>query len=162
MKKSSLVFIVIFLLMVCVGCEDKKVSEPIAKEDKNVLHCTRVAAGQDGVSTSLNYSIYYDDLYVTKTVSIEKITSDDENLLEQYKNAYEKVFEPYQDIRYYDNTVTKNGNTVTCTTVIDYEHVNTNKILEIEGEDGNIFESDGRVKKKTLVTLYKKYGAKCS
>ena len=40
-------------------------------------------------------------------------------------------------------------------------HGSINKIIAIEGSDDNIFESDGKVKKETLTTLYKKYGTTC-
>ena len=158
-KVISILSLAIVLTLICTGCEEEK---KVAKESNyNVLHCTRKSTTQDNLTTSLKYSIYYDNLYVTKTVSVEKVTSSSDDLLEKYKTAYENVFANYKGIPYYNNTVEKVGDTVTSTTIIDYEHLDYKKILEIEGEDGNIFESDGKVKKKTLVSLYKKYGAKC-
>ena len=156
-KLSSVLLIV---LLICSGCseEDTKLNK---KENESVLNCTRETASQNNLKTSLKYSIYYDGDYVTRTVSIEKVISDDNNVLEEYKKAYENVFSTYKDIAYYDNKVERDGNTVTSTTVINYEKVDTKRILEIEGEEGNVFESDGKVKKDTLVSLYKKYGAKC-
>ena len=61
-------------------------------------------------------------------------------------------------IIYYVSTT---SNSVISTTVIDYNKVDINKIIAIEGSDDNIFESDGKVKKETLTTLYKKYGTTC-
>ena len=109
----------------------------------------------------IKYSIYYDGDYVTKTVSIEKVTSKNKDILKQYKEAYEKVFSNYKDIDYYENEVEQKGNTVSSVTVVDYKKVDVNKIIEIEGKEDNIFDEDGKVKKDTLVSFYKKYGVVC-
>lgn len=152
---------IVLVMIICFVCGCESDNKKVSNKSSNVLKCTRTAVSQGDISTSLKYSIYYSGEYVTKTVSIEKITSDNDSVLEQYKEAYEKVFEGYKDIPYYDNKVEKYGDTVTSTTVIDYLKVDTKLLLEIEGEEGNIYDKDGKVRKETLVNLYKKYGAKC-
>lgn len=159
-KISRFIILILIISFICVGCSDDTKNKT-AKTDENVLHCKRKATTTDGASTSLTYSIYYDGDYVTKTVSVEKVTSDDDAILKKYKAAYENVFSPYKNIDYYDNKVTTTSNSVISTTVIDYNKVDINKIIAIEGSDDNIFESDGKVKKETLTTLYKKYGTTC-
>ena len=162
MKKMIKYFtLLIVILIMCSGCEEEKNSELTKKKNENALYCTKETSAKDNMSTSLKYTIYYKGEYVTRTVSIEKVISDDNNILEKYKTAYENVFKAYQNIDYYDNKVEKLGNSVTSTTVINYEKVDTKRLLEIEGEEGNVFDSNGKVKKDTLVNLYKKYGAKC-
>ena len=162
LNKKVNILLLILCLICLTACESKqqKAKKSVSSTDSNVLHCTRKAQATDA-KTELNYSIYYNGDYVVKTVSVEKITSDDKDVLNKYKEAYEKVFAPYKNIDYYDNTVSLTGNNVISTTVIDYEKVDTSKILAIEGEEGNIFESDGKIKKDTLVTMYKKYGTTC-
>ena len=155
MNKKIPRFIILILIIsfICVGCSDDTKNKT-AKTDENVLHCKRKATTTDGASTSLTYSIYYDGDYVTKTVSVEKVTSDDDAILKKYQTAYENVFSPYKNIDYYDNKVTTTSNSVISTTVIDYNKVDINKIIAIEGSDDNIFESDGKVKKETLTTFF--------
>lgn len=162
LNKTTNIVLLILCIIFLTACEStqKSVNQSSSSTDSNVLHCTRKAQATDA-QTDLNYSIYYNGDYVVKTVSIEKITSDDKDVLNKYKEAYEKVFEPYKNIDYYDNTVSLTGNNVISTTIIDYEKVDTSKILSIEGDEGNIFENDGKIKKDTLVTMYKKYGATC-
>lgn len=162
-KVISLVSAIFIATLICVGCtkESGANQKTTSTENTNVLHCTRKATASDNVETSLKYSIYYDRDYVTKTVSVEKVTSSDENILTSYKESYEKVFEPYKNIDYYENTVSQTNDSVISTTVINYEKVDVSKIIAIEGEDDNIFENDGRVKKDTLISLFKKYGATC-
>ena len=158
MKKFSISLFLIMILVLCSSCGKEKI---IKEESENVLHCTRNITAQDNITTDIKYSIYYDGDYVTKTVSIEKVTSKDKEVLKTYKEAYEKVFSNYKGIDYYDNKVEQYGNTVSSTTIVNYQKVDTNKIIEIEGKDDNIFEDDGRVKKDTLVGFYKKYGVTC-
>lgn len=127
-----------------------------------VVNCTRkVSMSDNKTSVELKYEIYYDDEYVKRTVSTERIISSDANVLKEYKNSYEKAFEKYEDIDYYDNKITVSSDTVTSKTVIDYTRVDTDQILKIEGDIGNIYTDDGKVKLKTLLDLYKKYGSQC-
>ena len=162
MKKIISLFLVIICLFIITGCEEKENIVEVTKEkDESTLKCSRTAVGMDNASASLNYTIYYKGDYVTKTVSIEKVISDDSNVLDTYQESYEKIFVPYKNIDYYDNKVDRTSDSVTCITVINYEKVDVSKILAIEGEEGNIYDEDGKVKKDTLVSFYKKYEAKC-
>ena len=85
MNKKIPRFIILILIIsfICVGCSDDTKNKT-AKTDENVLHCKRKATTTDGASTSLTYSIYYDGDYVTKTVSVEKVTSDDDAILKMF------------------------------------------------------------------------------
>ena len=164
MKKIvSILLVVILAFFFVTGCDDdaKEAVQVKASKGESTLKCSRTAAGMNNATASLNYTIYYKGDYVTKTVSIERVESDDSSVLDQYEESYNKIFIPYKDIDYYDNNVDRTSNSVTSTTVINYEKVDTKKILEIEGENGNIYEEDGKVKKDTLVSFFKKYGAKC-
>ena len=162
MKKIISLFLVIISLFIITGCEENDTEIEVTKEkDESTLKCTRTASGMNDATASLNYTIYYRGDYVTKTVSVEKVTSDDSSVLDTYQQSYEKIFVPYKDIDYYENKVDRTSTSVTSITVINYEKVDVSKILAIEGEDGNIYDEDGKVKKDTLVSFYKKYGAKC-
>lgn len=162
MKKNILSLFLIFAIVLISGCDKAKLEEKVEKEDnEEVLHCKRTVTEQEDISTDIKYSIYYDGDYVTKTVSIEKVTSKNKDTLKQYKEAYENVFSNYKDIDYYENEVEQKGNTVSSVTVVDYRKVDVDKIIEIEGKEDNIFEDDGKVKKDTLVSFYKKYGITC-
>ncbi len=157
MKRISISLILIFSIILFSGCNKDNSTE----DSDKVLHCTRNVVAQDNMTTDIKYSIYYNGDYVTKTVSIEKVTSKDKNVLNKFKESYENVFLNYKNIDYYDNKVEINGNTVSTTTVVDYRKVDVNKIIEIEGKEDNIFDDDGKVKKDTLVSFYKKYGITC-
>ena len=153
-KKNIMLLLIFGLVLLVGGCDDV--------DNYDVVTCTRTATLSDSNTTAdLEYKIYYEGDYVKKTVSVEKITSSDKSILNKYKSSYESVFSKYKNIKYYDNVVKLNKNTVTSTTKIDYTKVDTDKILEIEGDNGNIYTKDGKVKLDTLIKTYKKYGSKC-
>ena len=135
-KKFNIILGLILLVTFISGCEDTK--------NYKVITCTRNASLSDN-----------------KTISTEKITSSDKNILKEYESSYKELFSKYKDIKYYDNTITTSNNAITSITKIDYTKVDTDKILELEGENGNIYTKDGSVKLKTLLDLYKKYGSQC-
>lgn len=162
MKKLITSILLVFTIILISGCGKESLEDKIKREkNEKVLKCTRSVTKEEDFTTGFVYSIYYDGDYVTKTVAIEKVTSDDEEILKTYKEAYEKVFSNYKNIDYYDNEVKQKGNTVTSTTVVNYKKVDVNKIIEIEGKEDNIFDDDLKVKKDTLVKFYKKYGITC-
>lgn len=163
MKKIGISILLVFTIILISGCGKETIEDKMKKEDnEKILKCTRNVTSQENMTTSFSYKIYYDGDYVTKTVAIEKVTSDDKEVLKTYKEAYEKVFSTYKNIEYYDNEVKQKGNTVSSTTVVNYQKVDVNKIIEIEGKEDNIFEEDLKVKKDTLVSFYKKYGITCN
>ena len=161
--KKLLIFVCLLSIAICSGCESETSLEKSVTKEKGekVLKCTRKVSNEDNFTADIRYNIYYKGDYVTKTVSIEKVTSDDKDTLKSYKDAYENVFKNYKDIDYYDNKVEQNGNTVSSVTVINYNKVDVNKIIELEGKEDNIFDDDLKVKKDTLVSFYKKYGVVC-
>lgn len=154
MRKKLFFSGLLFLILLLSGCTDTS--------NYKVINCTRTASLSDNKTTvDLKYEIYYEDEYVKKTISTEQVTSSDKNTLDVYESSYKKVFDQYKDIEYYDNTVIKKDDSVISTTKIDYTKVDASKIIEIEGEKGNIFTKSGKVKLKTLLELYEKYGSQC-
>lgn len=155
-KKYKLLFLIVAVIFLITGCENSE------EKDYQVINCRRIPNIADVNTTAeLTYQIYYEDEYVKKTISKEVVTSSDEKTLKEYKDAFENVFSKYKDIKYYENEVTTTSGTVTSTTTIDYDKVDTAKIIEIEGEKGNIFTEDKKVKLQTLLDLYQKNGTEC-
>ena len=154
-NKSISVLLLILCIFMLTGCNDDT-------KGLKLVTCERKTEQMSNLEAELNYKIYHDGTYIKKTISTEKVISTNRTTLKEYKEAYEKVFKPYKDIEYYDNEITTTSDSVTSTTIINYEKVDYKKILELEGEDGNIYEEDGRVKLDTLVNMYEKYGATCN
>lgn len=154
-NKYQTILLIIICIFTLTGCDNNDT------KGMKLVTCERKTEQMKNMDAELKYKIYHDGTYIKKTISTEKVTSSDRTILKQYKEAYEKVFKPYKDIEYYDNEVTTTSNSVTSTTIINYEKVDYKKILALEGEDGNIYETDGKVKLETLVNMYEKYGATC-
>lgn len=149
--KLSLLVLVSFLI---TGCG----SGNIASAD-GVKICSRTGEVNNG-SSKMNYEVYYEGDYVTIIHSVEEIISDDSSVLDTYEEAYKNIFKQYENLEYYDNTVTRGDNTVISDTTINYAKIDIDKLLEIEGEEDNVIEN-GKVKLSTWLTFAKKFGVTC-
>ena len=155
MKKvviSSFTLLMVTLLF--TGC----VTGNVASADGKKI-CSRKGEVTNGTS-EMNYEIYYEDDYVTILHSIEKVTSDDSNILDTYEEAYKNIFKQYEGLKYYDNTITRNENSITSDTTINYAKIDIEKLLEIEGAEDNVVK-DGKVKISDWLSFAEKYGVTC-
>lgn len=170
MKKQSKIIIILILLMITVGCTKKTADDTIKETNKDiiketkdmiVLNCSREATAGANVDVDLKYKIYYTGLYISILHSVEKVTSENTTTLDEYEVAYKEISKNYEGLKYYDNTVTRDKNSVTNDTIINYDKIDMEKLLEIEGEEDNIIK-DGKVKVEDWVTFAEKFGTKCN
>lgn len=159
MKKNKLILLIIIIGFVCLitGCNSNSEKE---NKTSQILNCSRKANVTNG-EASLTYKIQYKGDNIEVLQSTEKITSKQASILDEYETAYKKIFENYEKLEYYDNEVTRDDNSVTSTTIINYEKIDTTKLLEIEGEEDNIIE-DGKAKLSKWKTLAEKFGTTCN
>ena len=149
--RSSIVLVMVLLLAGC-GSNSSVSSDGVKK-------CTRTGTVTNG-STEMNYEVYYKGEYVVLLHSTEKIISDSSSVLDTYEEAYKNIFKQYEGLKYYDNKITRNSNSVTNETTINYEKIDMGKLLDIEGEEDNVIEN-GKVKLDTWLSFAKKYGVTC-
>ncbi len=156
-KKILLLFILVIGIFLFTACKND--------EEKNykLIRCTREAesAESDNVSIKLSYEVYYQDDYVKKVIATDKVTSSDSSILNQYTESYEKIYSAYDGLDHFSNKITVTKNTMTSVTEIDYAHIDTEKLLKIEGSDDNVIDENGRVPLKDFISFYEKYGAEC-
>lgn len=163
MKKNIL--LIIGICLVCIitsGCG----------KDYKVVNCTREVDATESFKTDMKYKIYYEDNYVMEMHSVEKITSPDTDVLNKYKEAYEKSYAKYKGLEYYDYNISVEDDTLTSKVDIDYTNIDMDKLLEIDGpvelkEEGsdkkikyNVYK-DGKVLLDESIKLYERLGAKC-
>ncbi len=151
--KSSILLVIIILLS---GCSSEASSFTTGE---GVKKCSREATVTNG-SSSMNYELYYKGEYIVVLHSVEKIISDDSNVLDTYEEAYNNIFKYYEGLKYYDNKIIRDENSVTSDTTINYEKIDIGKLLDIEGEEDNVIE-DGKVKLETWLSFAKKLGVTC-
>ena len=159
MRRSSVVYFGLFFLisiLFITGCKSETEKEA---SKLSVINCTRNASA-DNAKVSLEYKVYYKGDYVRILNSIEKITSSSSSVLDEYEEAYKKIFSAYDGLDYYENTITRKDNSVISETTINYGKIDTDQLLEIEGEEDNVIE-DGKVKVSTWISFAEKLGATC-
>ena len=127
--------------------------------DMEVLQCSRDGE-VDNATTDLQYEVFYQGDYIQILHSTEKIISGDQDILDQYEAAYQGIFVNYEGLEYYDNVVTREEDSVTSDTVINYAKIDTDRLLEIEGEEDNVIE-DGKVKLDTWLEFAEQFGVTC-
>lgn len=158
-QKISLIIILLLIPVLITGC-GKSNTEVSLYNGKGMLKCSREGT-LDGGTAKFSYEVSYKNGYITKLHSIEKVSSDDNSILDTYENAYKSIFTSYKDLKYYDNTITRKNNTVTSETTINYAKIDIDKLLEIEGSEDNVIE-DGKVKVVTWKKFAEKFGTTCS
>ena len=167
MKKIGIIIIMGVFLLMMVGCEEKvqkEVPEEPMEEDIEGTstvheHCTRIGH-LDGGEVSLNYDIYYTGKRLNTVESEEIVTSESSSLLDTYEKAYQDIHNYYQSLDYYETRIERSSNSVTSRIFIQYDKVDINQLLRIEGEEDNIIVN-GVARVDKWKELAKKLGASC-
>ncbi len=149
MKKIG-TFALSLLFLLCTGCNlgEKEVT------------CTNQLAIDEDTNLKSTYEITYKGEFVTKLKTIEKVEASDNEKLQTYRDSLEEVYSKYKDIKYYTNVLTIEKNTLISTTVIDYQKVDTNKLIKADSSNSSLIEG-GKVKLSTLKEVYEESGAIC-
>jgi len=150
--KKVLLSVFLVAILLVTGCD--------SKEESKTLTCTRNATISDGVEMDLNYKVTYKGEYVQLVETTEKVIASDEDYLDTYKTTVESMYAPYKDIEHYDYKVTVDGNTLTSTTKIDYEKIDTKKLIDIDSANETLIK-DGKIKLSDIQAVYEAVGASC-
>lgn len=163
MKKIGLLLILLLSVVFISGCDKK---EEIIIDGKTVNtakmvheHCTRSATATDA-EVKLNYDIYYTGEVLNIIKSEEKIISASQEVLDTYEEAYKKIHANYEGLEYYDTEVIRGDTTVTSSILINYDEIDIDRLIDIEGEEDNIFENKVPKVDKWL-EFAKKFGTTC-
>lgn len=175
-KKFSLLFVILMSCFLVTGCGSEEEESTYSEENAVVskdsilddiddsgsgrLYCTRDAFASEGIDVELTYELEYKDGNVTLLHSNEMIMSEDSDSLDEYETAYRNIAKNYEDLKYYDITITRSDSKVIYDAVINYEKLDTDKLLDIEGEEDNVIV-DGKLKLKTWVTFAEQFGTTC-
>ena len=165
MKKISIIICLLLISVILCGCEEKK-KEKVIINNKVVntatmehKHCTREGSATDA-DVVLEYDIYYTDDVLNLLIAKEKVISASDEVLTTYENAYNSINANYTGLTNFDVSVVRGDTSVTSITSINYDEVDVDRLLEIEGEEDNIFENKVPKVDKWL-EFAKKFGTKC-
>lgn len=185
MKKilSSLLLVILLLVFVS-GCGDKdntkdqtgttnttpKTTDSSGKINSSselvnktgMLTCTREGTASGDITPSFSYVVTYREGELLTLRAVEKVSSPSGTGLEAYYNAYMNINKNYDGLEYYSSEVTKTDTTVVRDTTIDYEHIDTERILRIEGNEDNIIDENGKASLDMWLKLANKFGTKCN
>lgn len=169
-KLIKITSVLVILILLVTGCVDKKEENTNTKGNKvkktsdlvdNVgsLSCTRTGSVENG-NGEFNYIVNYQDGEIVEIYSIESVSSDSQDVLKEYEEAYRKIDSYYEDIENYVTEIRLEENKVTHIIDINYKKIDIKKLIELEGEEDNIFEDNKPMLNKWL-ELSKKLGVSC-
>jgi len=173
MKKILYLIILIIPILLLTGCDSdtqEKSNKPVIKtiesngeeiKTKNMtqMYCTREASAT-GIEVNIHYDIFYTDDKLNIVHSVEQVISPDPSKLDTYEKAYKGIHEHYIGLEYYDTKVERNDTSVTSDITINYDKIDIDKLISIEGVEDNVFEN--KVPKYSKwIALAKKFGVKC-
>ena len=164
MKEIKIFVLILLSTCLLVGCEKKEEieieGEKIDTKEMVHEHCSRTGTLEGG-EAELNYDIYYTGEVLNILRSEEKVKSSTSSILDEYEEAYQSIHSHYKDLAYYDTEVVREDDSVTSIITINYDKVDIEELIRIEGADDNIIEN-GVAKVQMWKDLAKKVGASCT
>lgn len=175
MKKNKLLVILFALMLIVTGCSSKesdtnktdgkndtKTEDKVSVDETKILTCTADKTDELGSVIHAVYKVTYKGEYVELIETKERVTSDNNEVLNYYKEAIESIYLPYKDLENYNYDVTLKDNQVISTTRIDYSKIDTNKMIEINESMKSLIKN-GKIKVTDVKSLYEsdQVGAIC-
>lgn len=166
MKKKIKVLALIIIMISLTACTKNNTAG--TKVDKTTdtsnlkgkLICSRTGEGLNNSSVGLDYEVEYRNGYITKMHSIEKVSTSNQDVLDQYEEAYKKIFSAYKDVKYYTNKITRSEIEVVSDTTIEYDKVDMNKIIAIEGNNQGLYVN-GKLDLSKWLDFAEQVGTSC-
>lgn len=149
MKKR---IISLFLIILVSGCGSKEVITQCTLNNRNIVQDYELNA---------EYNIYSKNDIVGKVVTIESITSNNDELLDEYKEYIEETYSEYnKTYGGYDYDVDIEGNKLTAVTEISYGEMNLEKFVK-DNSSMKKYIKDNKLTLKGSLDLYQSLGAEC-
>lgn len=152
-NKILLIVIVVAIVVSLVIIIARKVG-PL----NGTLHCS-YKNNTNTMITSFEYNLSFKNKNITKLETIEIIKSEDQELLNTYKESIELISDKYKDLKFYNTKVTSDERKLTIKTTVYYEKIDMDKYLEIEGDKSYI--NNKKIKVGKMKEIYEKNGAIC-
>ncbi len=163
--KKKLIILGIASIALLTGCgqqnENKYTTgventEPTEKQ----MVCTRTT-NMNGVEMDLRYEVYYEGENVNRVQTTEKVKSDSQEVLNQFKDQVETLYSNFDDIENYNYNVTIEGNLLTSTTDINYTKINMDELLAVDSSIEQLLNDNDKIDLDTIIQVYEAAGATC-
>lgn len=149
-KKIAISIVMTIMIFCCTACNP----------ETGTMTCTMSSYPTDGITLRSTYTAEYENNIVKNLETMEQVTAEDKDNLEVYEERIQELYQGYQGIDYYQNKTEIKGNTLTSTTNINYEKVDTNKLIEVDSDNGGIIKN-GKVNIDDLREMYEQNGCNC-
>ena len=106
------------------------------------------------------YVVKYKNKVVNNVSTEEIFIKNDPTTLNEYKSTLENMYMPYNNLKYYDYSITIKDNQVISKTNINYKKLDMKKFIEIDSNNKSIL-TNNKVSIKKLKKIYKNNGARC-
>ena len=152
MKKKVVISSIVMIITIfcCTACNP----------ETGTMTCTMSSYPTDGITLRSTYTAEYKNNIVRTLETTEQVTAEDKDNLEVYEERIQELYQGYQGIDYYQNKTEIKGNTLTSTTNINYEKVDTDKLIEVDSDNGGIIKN-GKVNIDDLREMYEQNGCNC-
>lgn len=161
MKKVIKSLLALSLIVLLVGCGEKKETKEEVKD--KTYKCTLSSNDiVNGFKVESVYEIYATGDVVKKVKTEEKVTSDDETILDTFENTLNTTYEA-ADKNYggYDYSVTRNDNEVLSITTIDYTKMNLKQYIKDNSALSQYVNDNNELTAEGIKSLYTSMGATC-
>ena len=114
----------------------------------------------DKLKSTYKYNIEFKFRKVTYLETYEVITSEDEELLKEYKESLEMLSSIYENLKYYNNDIKLKNNSLTTKTKINYSKLDMTEYKKLN--PNNPLIKNNKISIKDIKKVYERNGAKCT
>mgnify|MGYP001861457807 FL=1 len=164
MKKGLLLLLLLLTLSVLLtGCGEESKNDVNPETSKQeTMHCeSSIRDVVNGYETTSKFTIYYTGDYVDKVETVETVTSESEEFLdnmEEYINStYDAMNSTYGGYSY---EVIREDGSIVSNVVIDYSKMDLEQYITDQPTMSNYVEND-KLLVEGIVDIYEEAGATC-
>lgn len=145
MKKLFLIAIGVILF---TGCKSR-----------NIMECS-YKSKEDDRTIDLSYKVKYKGSKVISVKSVEKVISNDSDIISSYKDDVEAFYEPFKYIEDYNYKIKSSGDSITVTTSINYNKIDLNEMIMIDPDIEQLM-NNGYIDLEQMKISYENLGLEC-
>ena len=160
---SSVILLVFCLLVTGCNSDNEEVISNGKKVNTSKLKhksCKGEGHIDNNSQANMFYEVYYKENVIYLLKSTQQIISSKTETLDLYEESFNNIKKNYEGLEYYDTEIKKNETSIEYIQTINYDKMDINKLLDIEGEKDNIIEN-GQAKLDKWLALSKQFGVKC-